>query len=160
MFIRVEDPDQLEICLFIIQQSFKTVAQEFHLTKENCPGHTSFMTIEKIKKQFNAKKPMFLYETKNEYVGYFSLNKRGEKSYELDHLAVLPNYRNLGIGKAMVQYAKEFVSDAYNGNQLKIGIIEENIVLKEWYQELGFIHTGTQKFDNLPFTVGFMEINW
>jgi ribosomal protein S18 acetylase RimI-like enzyme len=139
MFKRVEDPDQLEVCVFIIQQSFKTVAQEFHLTKENCPGHTSFMTIEKIKKQFDAKRLMFLYVTGNKYVGYFSLNKRGEKSYELDNLAVLPNYRNLGIGKAMVQYAKKFVSDTYNGNQLKIGIIEENIVLKEWYQELVYL---------------------
>lgn len=38
-----------------------------------------------------------------------------------------------------------------------IGIVEENIVLKEWYASQGFIHTGTQKFDFFPFTCGYME---
>ena len=40
-------------------------------------------------------------------------------------------------------------------------IIEENPTyeeLKEWYEKIGFVHTGTQKFEHLPFTVGFMEI--
>lgn len=40
---------------------------------------------------------------------------------------------------------------------MKIGIIEENEVLKQWYQSFGFAHTGTRKFDFFPFTCGYME---
>lgn len=43
-------------------------------------------------------------------------------------------------------------------NKIKIGIVEENTILKEWYEKIGFVHTGTKKFEHLPFTVGFMEI--
>ncbi len=36
-------------------------------------------------------------------------------------------------------------------------IIEENTVLKNWYIANGFVHTGTKKFDHLPFTTGYLE---
>ena len=41
---------------------------------------------------------------------------------------------------------------------LRIGIIEENVRLRAWYEGLGFVHTGTRVFAHLPFTVGFMEL--
>ena len=37
------------------------------------------------------------------------------------------------------------------------GIIEESEVLKNWYIANGFVHTGTKKFDHLPFTSGYLE---
>ena len=37
------------------------------------------------------------------------------------------------------------------------GIIEESVVLKNWYIANGFVHTGTKKFDHLPFTCGYLE---
>ena len=39
-----------------------------------------------------------------------------------------------------------------------LGIIESSI-LKDWYTAYGFTHTGTQKFEHLPFAVGFMELD-
>ena len=30
-------------------------------------------------------------------------------------------------------------------------------VLKNWYISNGFVHTGTKKFDHLPFTSGYLE---
>ena len=41
---------------------------------------------------------------------------------------------------------------------LRIGIIEENVRLRAWYEGLGFAHTGTRVFAHLPFTVGFIEL--
>lgn len=38
-----------------------------------------------------------------------------------------------------------------------IGIIEENSVLKDWYTADGFVHTGTERVDHLPFTGGYLE---
>ncbi len=40
---------------------------------------------------------------------------------------------------------------------MKLSIVEENTVLRKWYEAHGFIHTGTQKFDFFPFTCGYLE---
>lgn len=100
---------------------------------------------------------MFFYEKDGEKVGYFSIMKNGNTA-ELDNLAVLPSYRRFGIGREMIDFAKKYASEHLQANKLTIGIIEENTVLKKWYESLGFIHTGTKAFPHLPFTVGFMEI--
>jgi hypothetical protein len=44
------------------------------------------------------------------------------------------------------------------GYKINISIVEENTVLKNWYAEYGFNHIGTKKYDHLPFTSGYMEI--
>ncbi len=56
----------------------------------------------------------------------------------------------------MPEYAFK-TAKAMGFNKIQIGIIEENTILKNWYTKNGFVHTGTQKFEHLPFTVGFME---
>ncbi|MEJ6951365.1 hypothetical protein [Natronospora cellulosivora (SeqCode)] len=45
----------------------------------------------------------------------------------------------------------------YQTKVLKIGVINENKVLKEWYIDLGFLETGRKNFSHLPFEVCFME---
>lgn len=155
MIIQVTSKEQLDICLGIIHKSFQTVADELHLTKENCPSHTAFLPIEKLITQFENKTPMFLYRCEDCFAGYFSLSVC-EDDIELNNLAVLPAYRHLGIGRKMVEYAIAY-SKNMGVNKLKIGIVEENMMLKQWYEQLGFVHTGTKKFEHLPFTVGFME---
>ncbi len=158
MIEKAASKEQLNICLDIIHKSFATVAKELNLTIENCPSHTAFMSIEKLKNQYNSKIPMFLYKHNDKYVGYFSLLKTNEAITELNNLAVLPDYRHLGIGKDMIEFAKKYAKEHFNTDKITIGIIDENIILKEWYKSLGFVHTGTKNFEHLPFTVGFMEI--
>lgn len=158
MIEKINDLNMLGICQNIIQQSFKTVAENFGLTVENCPNHTSFITEDKLKKQFSDGADMFLYEKDEKYIGYFSLIKKSRSVYELDNLSVLPEFRHMGIGREMVEYAKNYAT-LKNGETISIGIIEENTVLKEWYKQLGFEHKGTKKFEHLPFTVGFMELS-
>lgn len=70
----------------------------------------------------------------------------------------MPDYRHLGIGKELVNFAVDYCKKTLDSNKIKIGIVEENTVLKEWYKALGFVHTGTRKYEHLPFTVGFMEL--
>ncbi len=158
MIIQVENKKQLNICLEIIRSSFITVAEEFGLTENNCHSHTAFLTIDKLQKQFDNGRLMFLFYQGDIPVGYFSLVKCSNEEWELNNLAVLLEYRHLGIGKAMVDYAVKMVK-SYGGNKISIGIIEENTKLKDWYLKLGFAHISTRKFEHLPFTVGLMEIN-
>ena len=158
MIIQVENKEQLNICLEIIHSSFMTVAKEFGLTENNCPSHTAFITIDKLKKQFADGRPMFLFYQGDIPVGYFSLAKCSDEEWVLNNLAVLPEYRHLGIGKTIVDYAVAMVKSC-GGNKISIGIIEENTKLKDWYLKLGFAHISTRKFEHLPFTVGLMELN-
>ncbi|MBE6750890.1 MAG: GNAT family N-acetyltransferase [Ruminococcaceae bacterium] len=156
MIIQVEKKEQLNICLEIIRSSFITVAEEFGLTENNCPSHTAFITMDKLEKQYDSR-PMFLFYQNSIPVGCFSLTKCNDEEWELNNLAVLPEYRHLGIGKALVDYAVATVKN-YGGNKISIGIIEENSTLKNWYLKLGFNHISTRKFEHLPFTVGLMEM--
>lgn len=157
MIKQVENKEQLNVCLAIIRNSFITVAEEFGLNENNCPSHTAFITMDKLEKQYDVR-PMFLFYKDEIPVGYFSLAKCSDEEWELNNLAVLPEYRHLGIGKTMVDYAVEMVKN-YGGNKISIGIIEENTKLKDWYLKLGFTHISTRQFEHLPFSVGFMEIN-
>lgn len=157
MIYKVTENAQLNTCLNIIHKSFQTVADDMGLTKDNSPGHTAFMPLEKLQNQFDNGNAMFLCKHNNAFVGYFSLSVN-DTDAELNNLSVLPEYRHLGIGKELVSYAADYSKNTLGANKVKIGIIEENTVLKEWYKTLGFVHTGTRKFEHLPFTVGFMEL--
>lgn len=157
MIIKVTTENQLDTCLNIIHKSFQTVADDMNLTKENCPSHTAFMPLEKLQNQFENGNPMFLYEYNNKFIGYFSLSIN-DNSVELNNLSVLPEYRHIGIGKKIINYAVDYSKNTLGVNKIKIGIVEENAILKEWYKTLGFVHTGTRKFEYLPFTVEFMEL--
>lgn len=156
MITKVNLSEQLNICLNIIHKSFQTVADELNLTKDNCPSHTAFIPIDKLVSQFDNGTAMFLYQYNGNFIGYFSLSVNND-SVELNNLAVLPEYRHLGIGKELVDYAITYSKNILGANKIKIGIVEENTILKEWYEKIGFVHTGTKKFEHLPFTVGFME---
>jgi hypothetical protein len=46
-----------------------------------------------------------------------------------------------------------------DGIKIVISIIDENIILKNWYEKIGFVHIGVGKFAHLPFTVGYMEFS-
>ena len=156
MITQIQNPEILGDCLDVIHQSFKTVAEEFGLTPENCPKHTSFMPIYFLTTQMEWGWHMFGLYHKDQLVGYMSLSNEGAGVYELHNLAVLPQFRHNGFGKDMLNFAKETVKNL-GGNTIKIGIIEESTVLKEWYITNGFVHISTKKFDHLPFTSGYLE---
>lgn len=152
------DKSQLPECLDVIQKSFATVAENFGFTEQNCPGHTSFMKIEKLQYRYDLGFKMYGLYDHDQLIGFFSLVQKEDKIYELNTLSVLPEYRHNGYGKYLIDCAKEKVLD-WGGNKITIGITEESTILKEWYEQNGFVHVGTQKFEHLPFIVGYMEWN-
>ncbi len=112
--------------------------------------------MEYLETQFDWGWLMFgLYDHRN-LIGYVSLSKEDSGTYELHHLAVLPEHRHCGCGNRLLAHAKETVAQN-GGERITIGIIEESTVLRAWYAANGFVHTGTKKFPHLPFTTGFME---
>ena len=140
----------------VIRQSFATVAKDFNLTLENCPGHTSFISNERLASKIKDGYYPFGYFADGKLVGFASITDISDGVYEMNDIAVLPKYRHFGYGKRLVDFCKEKVKEL-GGNKIIIGIVEENAVLKDWYAANGFVHTGTKRFEHLPFTVGYME---
>ena len=135
-FEQITEYEQLSVCLEIIQKSFWTVAVDFGITRENCPSHTAFITLGKLKSQFDENRLMFIMRYDEKPVGYFSLCKSGESNtvFELNNLSVLPEYRHMGFGEMMIDKAKKTVKNL-GGEKINIGIIEENERLKNWYKK-------------------------
>ena len=157
MIKEIEQKD-LATCVEVIRKSFATVAEEFNITEENAPRFTAFATDERrLDWHLNGEhRPMFGFVVDGKIVGYYSLLLMENNECELNNLSVLPEYRHDGIGAKLVEHAFEMARKA-GRVKMKLGIVEENQVLRRWYEKLGFIHVGTQKFDFFPFTCGYME---
>ena len=156
--IREIEEREIEKCAEVIRRSFATVAEEFNLTFANCPTHGTFMTLERlISERQNGALQYGLFINDN-LIGFVCLKKSKSACnvYTLEKLAVLPESRHNGYGRVLLDFAKEKIR-ACGGEKIKIGIIEEHTVLKDWYHANGFVHIETKIFQHLPFTVGYME---
>ena len=155
--IREIRQDDLDQCVVVIQESFDTVAAEFGLTEENAPRFTAFaITKERLNRQLNCEhRLMYGSFDGQKLVGYFSLLLRDKQECELSNLCVLPAYRHRKLGQELLETAFD-AARKRNCKQLNIGIVEENQVLRRWYEGFGFLHVGTEKFDFFPFTCGYM----
>ena len=102
------------------------------------------------------KRPMFMAEVDGIPCGYYSLLDQGNGECELNNLAVLPEYRHRGLGRQLLEHS--FATAQKMGCQyMNIGIVEENTVLRKWYEQNGAYHTGTKKYDFFPFTCGYLR---
>ena len=148
--------DQLERCAEVIRESFLTVAKDFGLTTQNCPTNGAFIQTERLVTDLEKGNRMYSFYRDGEMIGFMQLETGRDNAFILEKLAVLPACRHLGCGKTLLDFAME-TARSLGGNKLLAAIIEENTVLKEWYLRNGFVHTGTKKFEHLPFTVGFLK---
>ena len=158
--IRQMKENEISEFISLISDSFMTVADEFGFTRENAPRFTAFATTpERLWYQWNVeKRPMYVYVSEAEKIsGYYSLSLPENGVCELNNLCVLPDSRHQGIGDQLLSDAFKKAKEL-GCNKMKIGIVEENTVLRKWYESKGFIHIGAEKFDFFPFTCGYMEI--
>lgn len=156
--IREVKREDIRTCVEIIRQSFKTVADEFGFTPDNSARFTAFATTEdRLSWQMdNENRLMYIYEQDGIPCGYYSLLMQENEECELNNLSVLPEHRHLGIGKKLLDHAYESAKNA-GCKVINIGIVEENAVLRKWYEQNGVVHIGTKKFDFFPFTCGYMK---
>ncbi len=148
----------IEECVELIRASFLTVAEEFGFTPENAARFTAFATTkERLLWHLQGEhRPMYGYVEDGRIAGYYSLLLQENNECELNNLCVLPAYRHKGIGEALLNHAFE-MAKSMDCNKMNIGIVEENRVLRKWYEDFTFVHVGTRRFDFFPFTCGYME---
>lgn len=157
--IREVKREELSACADLIRKSFQTVADEFGFTQENAPRFTAFATTEErlVWQMDGEHRLMFLDEEDGRICGYYSLLLRDSGECELGNLSVLPGYRHGGIGGRLLQHAVKTAREQ-GCTVMNLSIVEENTVLRKWYERCGAVHTGTEKFDFFPFTCGYMKI--
>ena len=156
--IKAVKEQNISECVNVIKESFLTVANEFGFTVENAPRFTAFATTEDrlTWHLLGEHRPMYAFYDNDVIVGYYSLLLQENSECELSNLCVLPAYRHKGIGAELLKHAFRNAKEL-NCSKINIGIVEENSVLRKWYESLGFVHTGIEKFDFFPFTCGYME---
>ena len=140
----------------VVSRSFSTIAEDFGWTRENAPGHLSFTAYDRLRSKIKDGYYPYALFVDEKIFGFVSLTDIGDGVYELNQLAVLPEWRHFGYGKKLLDFCKAKVRE-FGGNKITLDIIEENVRLKDWYAANGFVHTGTKKYDHLPFTTGYME---
>ena len=154
--IRSCTEEDIQVLAETIRKSFQDVAERFGLTPENAPSHPSNCTVDWIRKDMEHGVTYFAMENKNHTIGCVALELANTEVCYLERLAVLPDQRRRGFGKAMVNHV---LSEAkiLGVNYVSIGIIAEQTELKDWYKRLGFAEVESKKFPHLPFRVIFMS---
>ena len=157
--IKEIDKSEIAECVNVIRKSFLTVADEFGFTIENAPRFTAFATTEErlfYQLEYEHRLMVAYYDDEGKILGYYSLQFLENNECELNNLCVLPEARHKKIGEALLEDA---IARAKRNSctKMKIGIVEENKVLRRWYEAHGFVHTHTEKYDFFPFTCGYME---
>ncbi|HWR21834.1 MAG TPA: GNAT family N-acetyltransferase [Feifaniaceae bacterium] len=157
VFIRPVRREELEHCAELIRQSFSTVAEEFGLTKENCPSNGAFLETERLAGDWEGNAKMYGLYREGNLCGFMELKEKENGLFTLEKLCVPPPHRHSGYGTRLLDFAKTEAA-SMGANKISIGIMEEHAVLKNWYERYGFASTGTRQFPHLPFLVGFMEL--
>ena len=152
--------EEVPACVRIIRNSHQTVADAFGITVENAPRYVAFATDENrlLWHMDSEHRLMFVEEENGILRGYYSLLLKEDHECELGNLSVLPEYRHRGIGTALLQHAIR-IARAQDCSTMRLSIVEENSILRRWYEQSGAVHTGTEKFDFFPFTCGYMMIS-
>ncbi|MCJ7773432.1 MAG: GNAT family N-acetyltransferase [Desulfobacterales bacterium] len=155
MHIRQASIDDIPVLIDLIRRSFRDVAKRFGLTRENCPTHPSFYTVDRMKLDFGKNIQYFLIEHNGTVVGCTALEKATPDTCYLERLGVLPKKRRNGFGNALVQHVFS-EARSLGAKWISIGIIDDDEELKSWYANIGFLKKETKEFKHLPFLVTFM----
>jgi N-acetylglutamate synthase-like GNAT family acetyltransferase len=156
MIIRQANEEDINVLINIIRNSYRSVAKKFELTKENCPRFLGFCAQERVKIDFEKGFQYYILEQDHQPIGCIALEKASQDMCYLGRLAVLPGQRKKGYGKMLVNHLFEQAREAGVG-KVEIGMISKDRKLKNWYEKLGFVQTGTKKFDHLTFEVAFLS---
>lgn len=140
----------------LISLSHADVARRFSLTPENCPKHPSNCRSSWITTDMERGIRYFILTFKDRPIGCMAVEQASPDMCYMERLSVLPEYRNNGFGKTLVDHAI-YISRTLFAHKLGIGIIAEFTRLKNWYETIGFYPLKKLDLDHLPFTVLLME---
>jgi N-acetylglutamate synthase-like GNAT family acetyltransferase len=154
-YIKEARPTDVSDLSNLIRKAYRNVADRFQLTPANCPKHPSNCTDDWIEKDLERGVRYFIMMRADTPVGCVAIEiAKGDLCY-LERLAVLPQERNKGFGRQLVEHVFRTAREE-KAKKISIGIIAKQADLKQWYQNIGFIEGETKEFNHLPFQVCFL----
>ena len=145
--------DELKESLEIIIKTYKDRDEKMNLSNENNHRHSN-MTYEELKERFDNGIKMYGYYNEEKLIAYLSLEEK-EDEIKIRDIVVLPEYQNKGIGRILLDWAKE-QTIKNKKSKLILRFIYDNKKLKEWYEKYGFSVTEILEFPGTG-KVGQME---
>ena len=67
-------------------------------------------------------------------------NSKSSRAY-LGMFAVEPKSQNIGIGRAVMNYAEKYVEEEWDCTEVEMAVIRQRVELIAWYEKLGYQHT-------------------
>jgi GNAT superfamily N-acetyltransferase len=144
----------IEVLVETIRKSFQDVALRFDLNQENAPRHPSNCTKEWIQKDMERGVNYYVAENENVVVECAALEQANSDVCCPERLAVLPDQRRRGFGGKLVNHVLS-KAKSLGVQRVNIGIIAEQIELKNWYKKIG--EGETKEFSHLFFHVTFIS---
>ena len=139
-----------EIITTILNKAFTTVAKQFNYTKENAPKFPAFIGSDIIEHGLNKGLKMYGYFLEDKLVGCIGYSYYKDQTYFIERLATLPEYRHKGIGRQLMEFAEDRIRNC-NGKIAEIHVVDQNILLIEWYKSLGYKKIRIDEIKTLPF---------
>ena len=124
---------EFEDCVKVIRDSFITVAKEFNFTKQNAPTNPAFIDSEALVKMKEKGVKMYGCYSEGKLIAFVAIEKASDDIFYLEKLCVIPPHRHHGYGERLVKFVFETVK-SNGGKKVSIGIINDNTILKNWYQ--------------------------
>ena len=106
--IRRAEAHETSILACLIRDSYRNVAERFNLTPQNCPKHPSNCTPDWVELDMNRGVSYYCLDLDEKTIGCVAFEKAREQEGYLERLAVLPEYRQKGFGKALVDHVFNF----------------------------------------------------
>jgi len=148
---------ELNDCLELMKISYEASALRFNQTEENCPhrGRTR-LPLSELRKEFVEGCQMYSYFHNSKRIGFLSVMIQ-DGVMKINDLAILPEYQKMGFGSKLIEFSKE-AAKKKKCNKIILGMIDDNVELKKWYEKHGFKTVSLIKFDTVTYRVGRMEL--
>jgi ribosomal protein S18 acetylase RimI-like enzyme len=148
--------DDAVLIASLVNRAFYTVALQFGFTGEKVPSFPAFIDSSVIAGQLAGGLKIFGFKREADIIGCVGYKCRDDGIYVIECLAVLPEFRHMGIGGNLMKYIENIVKEK-QGNKSELAIVDNNQILKKWYKKLGYEEIRIEEYVELPFKVCVMQ---
>lgn len=149
-------PSQYGKCVDVIRRAFAPVADRFSLTEHGCPTNPAFVKLERLIFEADNGVDMYGVFKDDVQIGFVGLDKR-ENEMKLEKLCIVPEQCGNGYGTLLLEFAKD-KARKMGYKKISLGVIAQNMELREWYKANGFSEMSVRSFELLPFEVCMMQM--
>ncbi len=155
--IRSVAEHELDACLATLHAAFGESEKRFGYTKETYPSSGAYITLDELRAAKERGVHMYAAFVGDRVAGYVQLEKKKDGVYLFRRFAVLPEFQNLGLGKALIAHCRKRAA-AIGARRIELLMMYENTVLLGFYESNGFRLLRTGRDERYPFEYAILEM--